>query len=90
MEHPGDILADKENNDNRRYLFGLVFDTLPDYNEIVNGTAKLQPIFQLKRNENMSKEDLVQRVGVEPTQNSFTDCHLAVRSPLVYVSDYSK
>lgn len=83
VEHPKELLIDTDNMINQRYLFGLVFDTLPTVEELTSGTAKLQPIFQLKGDESLSKSDLVQRVGVEPTQNSFTDCHLTVRSPLV-------
>ena len=67
MEHPKELLINKDNMINQRYIFGLVFDTLPTVDELVSGTAKLQPIFQLKGNENMSKSDLVQLVGVEPT-----------------------
>lgn len=59
VEHPGELLTAKENNNNRRYLFGLVFEELPTYDELISGTAKLQPVFQLKGNENASKEDLV-------------------------------
>ena len=82
MEHPGELLLGKENNNNRRYLFSLVFEELPTYDELVNGTAKLRPIFQLKGNENESKLQLVQRVGVEPTLNGFTDRCLTARLPL--------
>lgn len=66
MEHSGELLGGKDNIENRRYLFGLVFEELPTYDDLINGTAKLQPIFQLKWNENVSKEDLVQWAGVEP------------------------
>ncbi len=66
MEHPGELLLGKENINNRRYLFGLVFEELPTYDELVSGTTKLRPIFQLKGNENESKLQLVQWAGVEP------------------------
>ena len=83
MEHPKELLIDKDNMLNQRQMFGTVFEELPTYDNLTNGTAKLQPIFQLKENENVSKVDLVQRVGVEPTYDSFTDCCLTVRLPLV-------
>lgn len=66
VEHPKEMLIDTDNMINQRYLFGLVFDTLPTVDELVSGTAKLQPVFQLKGNENMSKEDLVRYASDEP------------------------
>lgn len=83
VEHPKELLIDTDNMVNQRYLFGLVFDTLPTVDELVSGTAKLQPIFQLKGNGNLSKSDLVQRAGVEPTWDGFTDHCLTARLPLV-------
>lgn len=78
-----------EENDNE--LENEIEEELPTYDNLVSGTAKLQPIFQLKRDENLSKYDLVQRAGVEPALDSFTDCCLTVRLPLVEdVFDYSK
>lgn len=83
MEHPSDLLIDKDNMLNQRQMFGTAFEELPTYDDLVNGTAKLQPIFQLKKDEITTKSDLVQRAGVEPALDSFTDCCLTVRLPLV-------
>lgn len=66
MEHQKELLMDKDNMLNQRQMFGTTFEELPTYDNLVNGTAKLQPIFQLKANENLSKSDLVQWAGVEP------------------------
>ena len=73
MEHPSDLLIDRDNMLNQRQMFGTAFEELPTYDDLTNGTAKLQPVFQYKEDENCSKSDLVQRVGVEPTLHSFTD-----------------
>ena len=89
MEHPKELLIDKDNMLNQRQMFGTTFEELPTYDNLVSGTAKLQPIFQLKTNEDLSKSDLVQQVGVEPTLNGFTDRCLTVRHLLV-VLDYIK
>ena len=67
MEHPSELLIDKDNMLNQRQMFGTTFEELPTYDNLTNGTAKLQPIFQLKGNENVSKGDLVRWAGVEPT-----------------------
>ena len=83
MEHPKELLIDRDNMLNQRQMFGTVFEELPTYDNLVSGTAKLQPIFQLKKDGNLSKSDLVQRIGVEPTLNGFTDRCLTVRLPLV-------
>lgn len=83
MEHPKDLLIDRDNMLNQRQMFGTVFEELPTYDNLVNGTAKLQPIYHYIGNENVSKEDLVQRIGVEPTLDSFTDYCLTARLPLV-------
>lgn len=66
MEHPKELLIDRDNMLNQRQMFGTIFEELPTYDDLINGTAKLQPIFQLKGNENESKSTLVQRAGVEP------------------------
>ncbi len=84
VEHPRELLIDTDNMINQRYLFGLVFDILPTLDDLTNGTAKLQPIFQLKGDENLLKSDLVQRAGVEPATDGFTDHCLTVRPPLVF------
>lgn len=79
MEHPKELLIDRDNMLNQRQMFGLVFEELPTYENLVNGTAKLQPIYQKIGEANVEKSDLVQQVGVEPTLDSFTDCCLTVR-----------
>ena len=63
MEHPKEILIDRDNMLNQRQMFETTFEELPTYENLTNGTAKLQPIFQHSGNEKIEKEDLVQWVG---------------------------
>lgn len=45
MEHPEEILIKQDNPIILEALFGLVFDQLPTYEEIVNGTPKLSLLY---------------------------------------------
>lgn len=45
MEHPEEILIKQDNPTILEALFGLVFDQLPTYEEIVNGTPKLSLLY---------------------------------------------
>lgn len=83
MERPEKLLIDRENMVHQRQLFGLAFEEMPTFDNYANGTAKLRPLFQLKDNELCSKSDYVQRIGVEPTLQGFTDLCLTARLPLV-------
>lgn len=47
MEHPVERLVKQENLTALRGLFGLVFEELPTYSEIVNGTPKLSMPYKL-------------------------------------------
>jgi hypothetical protein len=47
MEHPTEILLNPTDLKVQRTLFGLVFEQMPTYNEILNGTPKLSWIFEL-------------------------------------------
>ena len=47
MEHHQEMLLNQENYTVLRSLFGLVFDALPTYTEIVNGTPKLSLPYKL-------------------------------------------
>lgn len=83
MEHPKELLIDRDNMLNQRQMFGTAFEVLPTYDDLVSGTAKLQPIFHYIGNENVSKLDLVQLAGVEPAYDGFTDHCLTARLQLV-------
>lgn len=48
MEHPIEMLVKQKNLPALKGLFNLVFDELPTYTEIVNGTPKLSIPFKLK------------------------------------------
>jgi hypothetical protein len=47
MEHPVEMLVNQKNNHLLRGLFSLVFEELPTYSEIVNGTPKLSLPYKL-------------------------------------------
>ena len=47
MEHPAEVLLDRENLASQRALFGLIFEETPTYEEILNGTPKLALVFEL-------------------------------------------
>lgn len=58
MEHPVEMLVNQKDLPALRSLFGLVFEELPTYDEIVNGTPKLSIPYKLseqfKRNKSLS------------------------------------
>lgn len=66
MEHLDELLLDEANPDRQRQLFGLVFEEIPNYEQLVNGTPKLAPEFGLSGTENVSKAQLVDPGGIEP------------------------
>jgi len=47
MEHPSELLLNAENPSQQRAMYSLVFDGLPTYHEIINGTPKLTWIFRV-------------------------------------------
>lgn len=66
MERVDVLLVDTDNSAQQRALFGLVFDEMPNYDEIVNRTVKLSPSFALKQEPELSKSQLVTLPGIEP------------------------
>ncbi len=66
MEHPSKILIDTEDMNAQRTLFGLVFDEIPTYPDILNGTPKLSLAFKLSEDYLGDKNQLVTPRGVEP------------------------
>ena len=66
MEHPEEMLLKQKNFTTLRALFGLVFDELPTYTKIVNGTPKLSLAYKLSdefyRDETFTAGD----GGIEP------------------------
>jgi len=59
MEHPSDILTGIDNLHSRRALLGLFFEEVPTYQEILNGTPKLQPLFRLSEQFRLNKTQCV-------------------------------
>lgn len=66
MEHPSEILIDTEDMRAQRTLFGLVFEEMPTYQEILNGTPKLSLVFKLSEEWDSLKSQLVTPRGIEP------------------------
>lgn len=65
MEHPAEILLDTDNMRAQRTLFGLVFEEMPTYQEILNGTPKLSLVFKLSEEWTNSKSQTVDLGGIE-------------------------
>ena len=55
MEHPERYLVTQKNITNLKGLFSIVFDELPTYTEIVNGTPKLSLPYKLLDEYNNTK-----------------------------------
>lgn len=66
MEHPVEMLIKQEDITSLKSLFGLVFDELPTYNQIVNGTPKLSLTYRLSDQFTDDKSLSVTLRGVEP------------------------
>ncbi len=66
MEHPIEMLVKQKDLSALKGLFGLVFDELPTYEEIVNGTPKLSLPYKLKEEFEVNKDLSVTLRGVEP------------------------
>ena len=66
VEHPAKMLADNRNPVKQHALFELVFDTLPTYAEIVNGTPKLSLLFKVSEEFKTGDSMLVTLRGIEP------------------------
>ncbi len=66
MEHPAEILANTKSLHDRRRLFGLFFEEIPTYDEIVNGTPKLSCIFKLSEEYKRTHGHFVTLRGIEP------------------------
>jgi DNA invertase Pin-like site-specific DNA recombinase len=63
MEHLSDLLIVPNNPVQQRALFSLLFDTMPNYDEIMTGTLKLSQCFELNKQKSLSKGQLVTRLG---------------------------
>ena len=59
LEHLSELLLNPENPRQQASLFGLVFETFPTYEEIINGTPKLSWIFELSSKSATAESVLV-------------------------------
>lgn len=68
MEHTEELLTPLDNTVNleaQRALFGLVFDEIPNYRQILNGTPKLSFIFELSADFHKGKSYIVRSPRIE-------------------------
>jgi hypothetical protein len=66
MEHPVEMLVKQEDINALKGLFSVVFDELPTYEEIVNGTPKLSLAYQLSEEFHNKKSLNVTLRGIGP------------------------
>ncbi|MCL4390163.1 MAG: hypothetical protein M1484_02600 [Patescibacteria group bacterium] len=64
MEHVEDLLIVPNNPIQQRALFNLLFEEMPTYNDIVNGTPRLSQCFELNQQKALSKGQLVNEMGL--------------------------
>lgn len=70
MEHLEDLIINTLNPKQTGTLFGLMFEEKPTYQELVNGTPKLAPLFKLNEEWEHSKEHSVRRLGLDSNSNN--------------------
>ncbi len=58
IEHMEELLIDTDNLLRQEQLFGMLFKELPTYDEIVNRTVKLEPVFRLKSQSNNAQNHI--------------------------------
>ena len=66
MEHLDELLFSGSEPLRDSAMFGLLFEEKPFYEDLVNGTPKLAPIFGLKEELETSQTQIVTPPGVEP------------------------
>ena len=66
MEHPVEILVNQRDSHVLRSLFSVVFDQLPTYSQILNGTPKLSLPYRLVDEFKENNSLLVSPLGIEP------------------------
>lgn len=55
MEHLEELLINSDNLRRQKQLFGLLFDQLPTYEQVIDGTPELNLYFKLNRECDLSK-----------------------------------
>lgn len=66
MEHLSDLLIVPNNPLQQKALFNHIFESMPTYEDILNGTLKLSQCFELNQQKTLSKSLMVSRTGLEP------------------------
>lgn len=66
MEHPSEILMNQRDPRVQRGLFGLVFEKIPTYEQVLTGTPKLSYVFELSSGFVPKKSQLAAPRGIEP------------------------
>jgi len=66
MEHLEDLLLNGPNPQKNAAMFGLLFDEVPTYQELIDGTPKLACLFKLNEDFTTTKSLDVSREGLEP------------------------
>ena len=66
MEHPVEMLIEQSNLTALKGLFGLVFEELPTYEDILNGTPKMSLAYNLSSEFVSAKARTVTPPGIEP------------------------
>ena len=66
MEHPQEFLLRAKNKPQRIAYFSLMFDELPTYQDVIDGTPKLAWVFKLDDEPMTNESDNVRRAGFEP------------------------
>ncbi len=66
MEHPAEILILSDDLRSRRALMSLFFVETPTYNEILNGTPKLEHLYVLSEKFKVNKSHSMTLPGLEP------------------------
>ena len=70
VEHPADLLIRESNINRLEQLFTMIFDELPTYEKLYNGTPNLSPLFKLKDFVSLTKSQMVSQLGLEPRTRS--------------------
>lgn len=66
VEHLEKLLLDSNNMFRQQNYFGLLFDSFPTYNDIVNGTPKLSLVFEINEDFKKTKSLITAPQGIEP------------------------
>lgn len=66
MEHPSDLLLNNDSLQEQLAIWDLVFDEMPSYETVVNGTPKYSLVIRLSQEFQKQNSPLVTLRGFEP------------------------